>query len=119
MVLDALRRTELRSCKQGSRHAQKALRIIRVSMSIHHCMPQTLCHHGHVSPLRLHQALRSPPIMLILIFLVGKLCTCQCERTSSIHFGIWTRQVLGCRSAYQPLKSLAETAAAIASRQMY
>ena len=33
MVLDALRRTELRGCKQGSRHAQKALRIIRVSMS--------------------------------------------------------------------------------------
>ncbi len=62
MVLDALRRTELRSCKQRSRHAQKALRIIRVSMSIHLCMPQTLCHHGHVSPLRLHQALRSPPI---------------------------------------------------------
>ena len=52
-------------------------------------------------------------------FLVGKLCTCQCERTSSIHFGIWTRQVLRCRSAYQPLKSLAERAAATASRQMY
>ena len=44
MVLDALRRTELRGCKQGSRHAQKALHIIRVSMRIHLCMPQTLCH---------------------------------------------------------------------------
>ena len=62
MVLDALRRTELRGCKQGSRHAQKALRIIRVSASSHLSMPQILYHHGHVSSLHMHHALKSPPI---------------------------------------------------------
>ena len=30
MVVDALRRTELRSCRRTSRHAQKALGMIRV-----------------------------------------------------------------------------------------
>ena len=30
MVLDALRHTELRSCKRSSRHAEKALSMIRV-----------------------------------------------------------------------------------------
>ena len=34
MVLDTLRRTELRGCKRGSRHAQKALHIIRVSVPL-------------------------------------------------------------------------------------
>lgn len=31
MVLDALRRTELRGCRRSSRHAQRALAMIRVS----------------------------------------------------------------------------------------
>jgi hypothetical protein len=32
MVMEALRRTELRGCKKSSRHAQKALAIIRVGL---------------------------------------------------------------------------------------
>ena len=32
MVMEALRRTELRGCKKSSRHAQKALAIIGVGL---------------------------------------------------------------------------------------